>query len=95
VDDAIEGHDTNADGVVDGSDTSAANTGLPGGTTDADGDGLLDGYDNDTASVDPTNANPDPESYPDAQGGTAEQDWREVSSNCDADNGTFIISTGG
>ena len=76
--DTIEGHDTNGDGVVDGSDSPAANTGLAGGTTDTDGDGLLDGFDNNTASTDPTNTGLEPESHPDVQNGTAEQDWREV-----------------
>ncbi len=92
IDDVIEGHDTNIDGVVDGSDTPAANMGI-GGTMDADGDGLLDGFDNDTASVEPTN-NLNPESHPDAQGGDPEQDWRE-SDACNANNGTFMITTGG
>jgi len=76
--DIIEGHDSNGDGVVDGNDSPAAKTGLAGGTTDTDGDGLLDGFDNNTASTDPTNTNLNPESHPDVQGGTIEQDWREV-----------------
>lgn len=75
--DSLEGHDTNADGVIDGSDSPIANTGLPGGTTDSDGDGLLDGYDNDNADPDPTNGNLNPSSHPDEEGITAERDWRE------------------
>lgn len=75
--DKIEGHDTNGDGVIDGDDSPSSGTGLPGGTTDSDGDGLLDGYDNDDADPDPTNGGLDSESYPDAQGNTTEQDWRE------------------
>lgn len=78
ISDLIEGHDTNGDGTVDGSDSPNANTGLAGGTTDTDGDGLLDGFDNDTADPDPTNGSLTAESHPDVQaGGTAEQDWRE------------------
>ena len=77
VNDVVEGHDTNGDGVVDGSDSPNANTGLAGGTTDVDGDGLYDGFDNNTASWDATNGSLTAESHPDAQAGTAEQDWRE------------------
>ncbi len=85
IDDIVEGHDTNADGVVDGSDFPNANTGLSGGLTDADGDGLLDGFDNNTSSMDPTNGSLNAESHPDAQtGGTSEQDWRE-------DNGALPV----
>ena len=39
--DAVEAHDTNGDGVVNGSDTPVANTGLFSGV-DIDGDGLRD-----------------------------------------------------
>ena len=78
--DLIEGHDTNGDGVINGSDTPNANTGLPGGTTDSDGDGLLDGFDNNTTNNDATNASLSPTSHPDADGGSAERDWREVNS---------------
>ena len=77
VNDVVEGHDTNGDGTIDGSDSPNANTGLAGGTTDADADGLLDGFDNNTSSFDPTNGSLTAESHPDVQGGTAEQDWRE------------------
>ena len=75
--DSLEGHDTNGDGVVDESDSPNANTGLAGGTTDADLDGLLDGFDNNTSSWDATNGGLTAESHPDVQGGTTEQDWRE------------------
>ena len=76
--DVIEGHDTNGDGVVNGSDAPNANTGLAGGTTDADGDGLLDGFDNDVASTDATNTTLNPNSHPDVDvPGTLERDWRE------------------
>ena len=84
--DTIEGHDTNGDGVVNGSDSPAANTGLAGGTTDIDGDGLLDGFDNNTASTDATNTNLNAESHPDVQGSTLEQDWREVANTTLAEN---------
>ncbi|MGH1338713.1 MAG: hypothetical protein ACRBFS_21545, partial [Aureispira sp.] len=75
--DAIEGHDTNGDNVVDGTDSPNSNTGI-GGATDTDGDGLLDGFDNNTASTDPTNTNLTPNSHPNADGNTAELDWRET-----------------
>ena len=77
VNDVVEGHDTNGDGVVDGSDSPNANTGLAGGSTDADSDGLLDGFDNNTLSWDATNGSLTAESHPDVQPGTSEQDWRE------------------
>lgn len=78
IPDIIEGHDTNGDGIVDGSDSPNANTGLSGGTTDTDGDGLLDGFDNNTASTDPTNTSLIPNSHPDQTNGvTLERDWRE------------------
>ncbi len=77
--DSIEGHDTNGDGVVDGSDSPMANTGLAGGTTDIDGDGLLDGYDNDTNPVnfDATNGSMLANSHPNTNGLGSEMDWRE------------------
>ena len=77
VNDVVEGHDTNGDGVVDGSDSPNTNTGLAGGSTDADSDGLLDGFDNNTSSWDATNGSLTAESHPDVQAGTSEQDWRE------------------
>lgn len=81
IPDSIEGHDTNGDGVVDGSDSPVANTGLPGGTTDSDEDGLLDGFDNiiDPSTFDPTNGGLTANAYPDFQGVTSERDWREKS----------------
>ena len=75
--DAIEGHDTNGDNVVDGTDSPNANTGI-GGAADIDGDGLLDGFDNNTASTDPTNSNLQPTSHPNADGNSAQRDWREA-----------------
>ncbi len=85
--DAVEGHDTNGDGVVNGADAPiVANTGLAGGTADVDGDGLLDGYDNNTASTDATNTGLNPNSHPNADGQTAERDWREKLLNLDQDN---------
>ncbi len=74
--DAIEGHDSDGDGIADAG--SLANTGLPGGTTDADGDGLLDGYDNNTSSSDATNGSLTANSHPDVINKmTIERDWRE------------------
>ena len=87
--DGIEGHDTNGDGVVNGSDSPNANTGLSGGSTDSDGDGLLDGFDNNTSDTDPTNGSLTAESHPDVQGGTSEQDWREASTNNTASRNDF------
>ena len=77
VNDVIEGHDTDGNGLADSG--SPANTGLSGGTTDADGDGLLDGYDNNTASNDPTNGSLQGTSHPNiANAASAERDWREI-----------------
>ena len=72
--DLIEGHDTNGDGVIDGSDTPNANTGLFVGT-DADGDGLDDGFDNNNAGFDPTNGALQATSHPIFDAG-ADRDWR-------------------
>ncbi len=74
--DTIEGHDTNGDGVIDGSDAPRANTGLPGGSTDSDGDGLLDGYDNDLVT-DATNNALEPSLHPDEDDPGVDQDWRQ------------------
>ncbi len=76
--DTVEGHDTNNDGTADSG--SAANTGLATGV-DADFDGLDDGFDNNTASLDPTNTNTNPSSYPDTDAGLADQDWRATNQN--------------
>lgn len=75
--DMVEGHDTNDDGVVDGSDSPNAFTGLAGGSADVDSDGLLDGFDNNTGSWDATNNNMNPNSHPDTGGPSSERDWRE------------------
>ena len=52
--DIIEGHDTNGDGVINGSDISNADTGIFTGI-DSDNDGLDDGFDNDDTGFDATN----------------------------------------
>ncbi len=75
--DSIEGHDTNGDGVVDGSDTPLASTGLAGGTTDIDKDGLLDGFDNNTSNPEATNTSLTPLSHPDVDNVGVDQDWRQ------------------
>lgn len=75
--DMIEGHDTNGDGVVDGTDLPVSNTGLPGGIADLDGDGLLDGFDNDTADTDATNMSLDPSAHNDTDDPGIDQDWRQ------------------
>lgn len=75
--DVVEGHDSDGNGQADSG--SPANTGVSGGTTDADNDGLYDGWDNNTSSTDPTNSGLNPTSHPDttsAAGG--DRDWREV-----------------
>lgn len=77
VTDEIEGHDTNGDGTVDQFDATVANTGVRGGNTDIDKDGLLDGFDNNTSSTDPSNGGLQPNSHPNAKGGTDEPDWRD------------------
>jgi len=81
--DAIEGHDTNGDGVVNGADSPNANTGLFIGT-DSDKDGLDDGFDNDVATVDPTNLNLNPSSHPSFDGGP-DTDWRAPAAAIDFD----------
>jgi hypothetical protein len=79
--DIVEGHDTNNDGIVNGSDSPNANTGI-GGAIDADRDGLLDGFDNNTASTNATNTNLNPNSHPNADNtATNERDWREAKDN--------------
>ena len=83
ISDFIEGHDTNGDGLVNGSDAPNAGTGI-GGALDADNDGLLDGFDNNTASTDATNTNLNANSHPNVdEAGTPERDWREIK---DTDN---------
>lgn len=75
-DDSLEGHDSDGDGTADAG--SPSSTGFAGGATDADNDGLLDGFDNNTSSFDPTNGGLSPGSHPNADGGAAVPDWREV-----------------
>ena len=81
--DAIEGHDTNGDGVINGADVPNANTGLFIGT-DSDLDGLDDGFDNNVALVDPTNVNLNPNSHPSFDAGP-DTDWRSPSAAIDFD----------
>ena len=71
--DALEGWDTNGNGVIDGIEKV-------GGVADIDNDGLLDGYDNNTAATDPTNGTT-PASYPDIDITTTERSWREPVDN--------------
>ncbi len=80
--DALEGWDTNNDGVADK---------LPG-TVDVDGDGLLDGYDDTIATpttlgtvANVTNGSQTPNSFPNLDLGLAtERDWRDIKQS-DAD----------
>ncbi len=78
--DAIEGHDTNDDGVVDGSDSAFAKTGQPTGA-DVDGDGLDYGYDKDIAAADVTNGAGQPTDYSKQNVSNADQDWRHEDLN--------------
>jgi hypothetical protein len=71
--DAIEGWDTDGDGVIDGAEKT-------GGVADIDADGLLDGYDNNTAAINPTNGTT-PASYPDVINPGGDRDWRQISDN--------------
>ncbi|MEQ8908791.1 MAG: hypothetical protein RIC95_06340 [Vicingaceae bacterium] len=80
--DAVEGHDTDGDGVADAG--SPANTGFSAGTIDVDGDGLYDGWDNNTSSTDATNGSLQGTSHPNLSNtATTERDWREIA---DKDN---------
>ena len=81
--DNIEGHDTNGDGVVDGSDSPNANTGIYVGT-DSDGDGLDDGYDNNNSGFSSTNSSLQPTSHPIFDGGS-DRDWRSTKSTASLD----------
>lgn len=80
--DETEGHDSDGDGTADSG--SIANTGVNGGSTDADGDGLLDGFDNNVSGKDPTNSGFQPSDYPNYDNPlSSERSWRE---EADADN---------
>ncbi|MDF2193387.1 T9SS type A sorting domain-containing protein [Paraflavitalea sp. CAU 1676] len=68
--DAIEGWDTNGNGVINGAEKT-------GGAADIDNDGLLDGYDANTAAVNPTNGTA-PTSYPDVNNPGGDRDWRQA-----------------
>lgn len=72
--DSIEGHDSNGDGVIDGSDVLVCNAGKASGT-DLDKDGLDDGYDNNPSSADPTNGNLKASNHPITDNGS-DRDWR-------------------
>ncbi len=82
--DAIEAHDTDGDGIADAG--SVSNTGVSGGTVDADG--LYDGWDNNTSSTDATNGSLEPDSHPDYDGGQSERDWRETP----CDGGSVVLT---
>jgi large repetitive protein len=65
--DRIEGWDTNGDEVAE----------IVPANIDSDNDGLDNAFDNNDAAVNPTNGQT-PLSFPNAEGGTAERDWREL-----------------
>ena len=90
--DIIEGHDTNGDGVVNGSDSPNADTGLFTGT-DSDRDGLDDGFDNDDSSPEATNNTLQPNSHAFADGGY-DRDWRATTSSIDFDGINDYIDIG-
>lgn len=90
--DIIEGHDTNGDGVVNGSDSPSADSGLFTGT-DTDGDGLDDGFDNDDATFNATNSSLQPTSHPIADG-LFDRDWRASSTPIDFDGVDDFIDFG-
>ncbi len=90
--DIIEGHDTNGDGVVNGSDSPNADTGLFSGT-DTDGDGLDDGFDNNDATFNATNSSLQPTSHP-IFDGLYDRDWRASNSPIDFDGTDDFIDFG-
>jgi len=81
--DAIEGHDTNGDGVVDAGDTPSADSGIFVGI-DSDNDGLDNGFDNNDASFDPTNSSLQANSHPIFDAGS-DRDWRSSQAAIDFD----------
>jgi len=91
-DDDIEGHDTNGDGVVNGSDSPNADTGLFVGT-DTDNDGLDNGFDNADSSFDATNTSLQATDHPNADS-LYNRDWRASSSPIDFDGVNDFIDFG-
>ena len=91
-DDSIEGHDTNGDGIVTGSDSPNAGTGLFTGI-DTDNDGLDDGFDNTPSGISATNSNLQATSHPifDA---LYDRDWRASNSPIDFDGINDYIDFG-
>ncbi len=90
--DALEGHDTNGDNIIDANDTPVAFSGMANSTMDADGDGLLDGFDNNNSSYDPTNNSLKPESHNDIDDPGGDRDWRE--GNCQLCKVNYAIQDG-
>ncbi|WP_104734026.1 choice-of-anchor D domain-containing protein [Hanstruepera ponticola] len=90
--DIIEGHDTNGDGVINGSDSPSAGTGIFIGV-DSDNDGLDDGFDNNTSSPIATNTSLQPTSHPIVDGGY-DRDWRATTSSIDFDGLNDYIDIG-
>jgi hypothetical protein len=91
-DDSIEGHDTNGDGIINGSDSPNAGTGKYIGV-DADGDGIDDGFDNNTSLFNPTNTNLQPTSHPNFDG-LYDRDWRASNNPIDFDGINDFIDFG-
>jgi hypothetical protein len=91
-DDIIEGHDTNGDGVVNGSDSPNANSGIYTGT-DTDGDGLDDGFDNNNGTYSATNNSLQATSHP-IFDGLYDRDWRSSNSPIDFDGTDDFIDFG-
>ncbi len=90
--DNIEGHDTNGDGLINGSDTPNSDTGIFTGT-DSDQDGLDDGFDNDDSIFDASNNNLNAISHP-ITDGLHDQDWRASNSPIDFDGVNDFIDFG-
>ena len=79
--DAVEGHDTDRDGV---GDAGSPNDGGVALGVDSDGDGLDDGYDVDDLVRDPSNGGLTAGDHPDTDSSNAEPDWRADASAPDA-----------